>query len=145
MLTGTGSCALQDATKLTKVSIDAGIYAVLVLPPFYYKPQNDESVIRFYSELIGAVNDPKLRIIFYNFPKFTGYNFDHNVIGKMKKLFGELAAGIKDSSSNWENMVGVTQNVSDFKGLFWDRDIFTGDFVKWRSRLYNRNCKFDCN
>ena len=115
LLIGTGSCALQDAIKLTKVSIDAGIYTVLVLPPFYYKPQNDESVIRFYSELIGAVNDSKLRIIFYNFPKFTGYNFDHNVIGKMKQLFGELAAGIKDSSGNWENMEGVAQNVSEFK------------------------------
>ena len=115
LMIGTGSCALHDAIKLTKISIDAGIYSVLVLPPLYYKPQNDESVIRFYSELIGAVNDSKLRIIFYNFPKFTGYNFDHNVIGKMKQLFGELAAGIKDSSGNWENMVGVAQNVSDFK------------------------------
>ena len=115
LLIGTGSCAIQDAIKLTKISIDAGVYAVLVLPPFYYKPQNDESVIRFYSELIGAVNDSKLRIIFYNFPKFTGYNFDHNVIGKMKQSFGEIAAGIKDSSGNWENMVGVAQNVSDFK------------------------------
>ena len=115
LLIGTGSCALHDAIKLTKISIDAGIYAVLVLPPFYYKPQSDESIIRFYSELIGAVNDSKLRIIFYNFPKFTGYNFDHNVIGKMKQRFGEIAAGIKDSSGNWENMVGIAQNVSDFK------------------------------
>ena len=115
LLIGTGSCALKDAIKLTKVSIDEGIYAVLVLPPFYYKPLNDESVIRFYSELIGAVKDSKLRIIFYNFPKFTGYNFDHNVIGKMKQRFGEIAAGIKDSSGNWDNMESVAQNVSDFK------------------------------
>ena len=114
LLIGTGSCALEDAIKLTKVSIDAGVYAVLVLPPFYYKPQREESIIRFYSELIDSVNDSRLRIIFYNFPKFTGYNFDHNVIGKMKQRFGEIAAGIKDSSGNWENMSGVAQNVSDF-------------------------------
>ena len=114
LLIGTGSCALQDAIKLTKVSIDAGVYAVLVVPPFYYKPQSEESIIRFYSELIAGVNDPKLRIVFYNFPKFTGYNFDHNIIGKMKSRFGEIAAGIKDSSGNWENMSGVAQNVGDF-------------------------------
>jgi len=114
LLIGTGSCALQDAVRLTKVSIDAGVNAVLVLPPFYYKPQTDESIIRFYSELIATVNDSRLRIIFYNFPKFTGYNFDHNVIGKMKQSFGEIAAGIKDSSGNWENMSGVAQKVSDF-------------------------------
>ena len=114
LLIGTGSCALQDAIKLTKVSIDSGVYAVLVLPPYYYKPQSEEGIIRFYSELIDSVNDSRLRIIFYNFPKFTGYNFDHNVIGKMKQSFGEIAAGIKDSSGNWENMSGVAQNVSDF-------------------------------
>ncbi len=113
LLIGTGSCSLQDAIKLTKVSIDAGVYAVLILPPFYYKPQSEESIIRFYSELVASVNDSKLRIFFYNFPKFTGYNFDHNVIVKMKQNFGEIAAGIKDSSGNWENMLGLAQNVRD--------------------------------
>ena len=114
LLIGTGSCALHDAIKLTKVSIDAGVYLVLVLPPFYYKPQSEDSIIRFYSELIDNINDSRLRIIFYNFPKFTGYNFDHNVIGNLKHRFGEIAAGIKDSSGNWENMSGVCQHVSDF-------------------------------
>ncbi len=33
----------------------------------------------------------------------------------MKQSFGEIAAGIKDSSGNWENMAGVVQNISDFK------------------------------
>lgn len=113
LMFGTGSCALQDAVRLTKASIDAGVYAVLVLPPFYYKPQNDESVIRFYSELIASVDDSGLRIIFYNFPKFTGYNFDHNVINQLKSRFGDIAAGIKDSSGNWENMLAVAQNVPD--------------------------------
>jgi len=114
LLVGTGSCAIKDAIKLTKVSIDAGVYAVLILPPFYYKPQSDDSIIRFYSELIASVNDSRLRIIFYNFPKFTGYNFDHNVIVKMKQRFGEIAFGIKDSSGNWENMLSITKNVQNF-------------------------------
>ena len=114
LLIGTGSCSLHDAIKLTKVSIDAGVYAVLILPPFYYKPQSDDSIIRFYSELIASVNDSRLRIIFYNFPKFTGYNFDHNVIVKMKQRFGEIAFGIKDSSGNWENMLSITKNVKNF-------------------------------
>ncbi|HIM44558.1 MAG TPA: dihydrodipicolinate synthase family protein, partial [Deltaproteobacteria bacterium] len=47
LMMGTGSCALQDAVHLTKASIDAGVYTVLVLPPFYYKPQSDKSVLRF--------------------------------------------------------------------------------------------------
>ncbi|MDP6331866.1 MAG: dihydrodipicolinate synthase family protein [SAR324 cluster bacterium] len=114
LMMGTGSCALQDAIRLTQASIEAGVFSVLVIPPFYYKPQSDESVIRYYSELISSVDDSRLRIIFYNFPKLSGYNFSPEILQKFKERFGDIAAGIKDSSGNWENMLSITNNVPDF-------------------------------
>jgi len=114
LMLGTGSCALQDAVHLTKASVDAGVYSVLVLPPFYYKPQSDESVLRFYSELILSVDEPRLRIIFYNFPKLSGYNFSVKILQELKQRFGDIAAGIKDSSGEWKNMLGIVQNIPDF-------------------------------
>ncbi len=114
LMMGTGSCALQDAVHLTKASIDAGVYTVLVLPPFYYKPQSDKSVFRFFSELISIVDDSRLRIIFYNFPKLSGYNFSVKILQELKQRFGDIATGIKDSSGDWENMLNVAQNVPDF-------------------------------
>ena len=114
LMMGTGSCALQDAIRLTQASIEAGVCSVLVIPPFYYKPQSDESVIRYYSELISSVDDSRLRIIFYNFPKLSGYNFSTEILQEFKERFGDIAAGIKDSSGNWENMLSITNNVPDF-------------------------------
>ena len=114
LMMGTGSCALQDAIRLTQASIEAGVFSVLVIPPFYYKPQSDESVIRYYSELISSVDDSRLRIIFYNFPKLSGYNFSTEILQEFKERFGDIAAGIKDSSGNWENMLSITKNVPDF-------------------------------
>ena len=114
LMMGTGSCALQDAIRLTQASIEAGVFSVLVIPPFYYKPQSDESVIRYYSELISSVDDSRLRIIFYNFPKLSGYNFSTEILQEFKERFGDIAAGIKDSSGNWENMLSITKNVSNF-------------------------------
>ena len=113
LMIGTGSCALQDTIRLTHASVDAGVFSVLVLPPFYYKPQSDESVLSFFSELVEAVNDPRLRIIFYNFPQLSGYNFSTKILQELKKRFGDIAAGVKDSSGNWNNMLGVIQNVPD--------------------------------
>ena len=110
----TGSCALQVAIRLTQASIEAGVFSVLVIPPFYYKPQSDESVIRYYSELISSVDDSRLRIIFYNFPKLSGYNFSSEILQEFKERFGDIAAGTKDSSGNWENMLSITNNVPDF-------------------------------
>ena len=115
LMIGTGSCALQDTVKLTKKSIDEGIFTVLVIPPFYYKPQSDESILRYFSELVSCLEEPKLRIIFYNFPKLSGYNFSINILKKLKQEFGEIASGIKDSSSEWENIVSMVKNINDFK------------------------------
>jgi 4-hydroxy-tetrahydrodipicolinate synthase len=114
LMMGTGSCSLQDAIRLTKASLDAGIYAVLVIPPFYYKPQSDESVLRYYAELIASVDDPLLRIVFYNFPKLSGYNFSLRILQELKQRFGNIAAGIKDSSGDWDNMLSITKKVPDF-------------------------------
>ena len=114
LMMGTGSCALQDAIRLTQASIEAGVFSVLVIPPFYYKPQSDESVIRYYSELISSVDDSRLRIIFYNFPKLSGYNFSTEILQELKARFGDIAAGIKDSSGDWENMLRITKNVPNF-------------------------------
>ena len=114
LIMGTGSCSLKDAVHLTKASIDAGVYAVLVLPPFYYKPQSDKSVLRFYSELISIVDDTRLRIIFYNFTILSCYNFSVEILQELKQRFGDIAAGIKDSSGEWKNMLGIVQNIPDF-------------------------------
>ena len=114
LIMGTGSCSLKDAVHLTKASIDAGVYAVLVLPPFYYKPQSDKGVLRFFSELISIVDDTRLRIIFYNFPKLSGYNFSVEILQELKQRFGDIAAGIKESSGEWKNMLGIVQNIPDF-------------------------------
>ena len=114
LMMGTGSCALQDAIRLTQASIEAGVFSVLVIPPFYYKPQSDESVIRYYSELISSVDDSRLRIIFYNFPKLSGYNFSTEILQELKERFGDIAAGIKDSSGDWGNMLSITKNVPNF-------------------------------
>ena len=114
LMMGTGSCSLQDAIRLTQASVDAGVYAVLVIPPFYYRPQSDASVLRYYTELIAAVNDPRLRIVFYNFPQLSGYNFSLEILQQLKQRFGDIAAGIKDSSGAWGNMLNITKNVPDF-------------------------------
>ena len=113
LMMGTGSCALQDAVRLTQASVNAGVLSVLVLPPFYYKLQSEESVLSFFSLLVEAVDNPNLRIIFYNFPQLSGYNFSIKILQELKLRFGDIAAGIKDSSGDWNNMLDMVQNVPD--------------------------------
>lgn len=114
LMLGTGSCSLPDAIRLTKASVDSGVTTVLVLPPFYYRPHTDEGVFRFFCELIEAVNEPKLRVVFYHFPQMTGYSFSVDVLLRLRKSYGLTAAGIKESSGNWENMRNLAEQIPDF-------------------------------
>ena len=144
LMMGTGSCALQDAVRLTQASVNAGVLSVLVLPPFYYKPQSEESVLSFFSLLVEAVDNPNLRIIFYNFPQLSGYNFSIKILQELKLRFGDIAAGIKDSSGDWNNMLGGPKR-SGPDGVYWHGDFVAGHFARGRSRLYYGYCKFDCS
>ena len=114
LMLGTGSCSLQDAVVLTKASTRSGVWTVLVLPPFYYRPQSDEGAFRYFSEIIESVGDENLRVIFYNFPQLSGYSFSIEILLKLRERFGNTAAGIKDSSGDWENMKRLANEIPDF-------------------------------
>lgn len=104
LLVGTGSCSIADAVHLTRASLAGGADNVLLLPPFYYKPINDAGVHRFIATLIEKVADDRLRLYLYNFPQMTSYSFGIEFIGRLRGEFGQVIAGMKDSSGDWHHM-----------------------------------------
>ena len=114
LMLGTGSCSMQDAIRLTNASVQAGVFTVLVLPPFYYRPQSEEGAFRYFSELIETVSEERLRVVFYNFPQLTGFSFSLELLTRLRDRYGQVAAGIKDSSGDWENMKLLAREIPDF-------------------------------
>ena len=114
LMLGTGSCSMQDAIRLTTASVQAGVFTVLVLPPFYYRPQSEEGAFRYFSDLIETVSEERLRVVFYNFPQLTGFSFSLELLTRLRERYGQLAAGIKDSSGDWENMKLLAREIPDF-------------------------------
>lgn len=114
LLIGTGSCSLSEAVELTQACIAAGVYNMLVLPPFYYTPVSDDGVFRYYSELIERVGDSRLKIYLYNFPKLTGFAIGPVFVERFIKAFGSLAAGYKDSTGDLDGMKAIISVAPDF-------------------------------
>ena len=114
LMFGTGSCSIQDAIRLTRSSLEAGVFSVLVLPPFYYRPQSEEGAFRYFSQLIESMAEERLRIIFYNFPQLTGFSFSLEFLMRLRERYGSVASGIKDSSGDWENMKMLAREMPDF-------------------------------
>ena len=103
IIIGTGNTSFVDASLLTKVAVENGIYSVLLLPPFYYKNVSDEGVYQYYKEIISGVKSKNLRIFLYNIPQVSGVTISIDLVNRLKNEFSDIVTGIKDSSGNFEN------------------------------------------
>ncbi|MEP2027192.1 MAG: dihydrodipicolinate synthase family protein [Paracoccaceae bacterium] len=97
---GTGACATQDAIDLSKAALDAGFPNVLVLPPFYYKNPSDEGIYRYFAQMVETIGDDRLRVYLYHFPQMSATPIPVDVAVRLKKDFGPVIAGLKDSSGD---------------------------------------------
>ncbi|MGB0608573.1 MAG: dihydrodipicolinate synthase family protein [Paracoccaceae bacterium] len=106
LLPGTGLCNLKDTLILTSHASELGCTAAMVLPPFFYPP-DEEGLYRYYSQLIDTlgVNAPK--IILYNIPQNTGVPILPALSARLYQAFPDHIVAYKDSSGDWENTAAV--------------------------------------
>jgi 4-hydroxy-tetrahydrodipicolinate synthase len=103
LMPGTGACALSDAVALCRAAARAKASAVLMLPPFYYKPVPDDGLFAFYAETIERVGDAGLRICLYHIPQISGVPITLNLIERLIKAYPDTVVGIKDSGGDFVN------------------------------------------
>ena len=94
---GTGSNSLNENIELMKHSLKNGVDRFLLMPPAYYK-YDDDGAYDFYSSIIQKV--PEGKIILYNFELLSGYKFSIKVVEKLAYDFPKQILGVKDSSYN---------------------------------------------
>ena len=102
VILGTGNCATGDAVMMSKNSLANGYNNVLVLPPFYYKNPSDEGLYAYFSGLIEQVNSNDLRVYLYHFPQMSAVPLSTDLVVRLRAAFGEIVAGVKDSSGDFE-------------------------------------------
>ncbi len=94
---GTGVNSLNENVQLMKHCLDNGVNRFLIMPPAYYK-YNDEGTYNFFANVVNQV--PESKIILYNFEKLSGYKFSINLIEKLVNNFPKQIVGVKDSTYN---------------------------------------------
>lgn len=126
---GTGCCAIPDTVDLTRKALDIGAAGVLMLPPFYYKPVDDDGLFGAYSEVIQRVGDPRLRVLLYHIPQNTGVPISLNLIEKLLAAYPDTVVGIKDSAGDFANMKAMCEAFPGFR-VFSGSDAFLLDILK---------------
>lgn len=115
---GTGACATNDAVAMSKGAVDAGFNNVLVLPPFYYKNPSDEGLYAYFSQLIEKVGEDRLRVYLYHFPQMSMTPIPVDVAVRLKKAFGPIVAGLKDSSGDMSQALAFADATGGVEGDF---------------------------
>ncbi len=100
---GTGLTNIADTGRLSTHMLNMGAKAVLVLPPFYNKDVSDEGLYAYFANLIAHVGKD-MRIVLYHIPQQSGVGFSLSLVERLKNEFPDQIVGIKDSSSDWDNL-----------------------------------------
>ena len=101
VVAGTGSNNTTEALELTKFAQDAGADAVLLITPYYNKP-NDSGMLKHFMTVADSVDIP---IIIYNVPSRTGINLKPELTAKLAKVSNIV--GIKEASGSLDQITRI--------------------------------------
>lgn len=106
VIAGTGSNNTAEAVRLTKAAKDIGADGVLVISPYYNKP-NRSGLIKHYTKLA----DLDIPVIMYNVPGRTGQNLEPDLVAELAKHPNIVA--IKEASGNISQMSRIIEDTQD--------------------------------
>ena len=119
LIIGNGFPAITDTVAVTRHAVELGCESVLMVPPFYFKDISVEGISTSYRHVFDEVNSLRLRVVLYHYPKMSAVPIMHALIDKLIESHGELIAGLKDSSGDWQSVEGFIRaypNLSIFPG-----------------------------
>jgi 4-hydroxy-tetrahydrodipicolinate synthase len=94
VIAGTGSNSTGEAVQLTRHAAEAGADAVLVVTPYYNKP-NQEGLYRHYKTIADAADIP---IVLYNIPGRSVIDIQVATMARLAQI--KTIVGVKDATGN---------------------------------------------
>lgn len=96
---GTATPSLQETIELSRFALEAGVDAVLVLPPYYFRDAPTAGLIRYFRALCDAL-PPDGRLLFYHIPRVSGVPISHELVAALRESHPEQAYGLKDTGGD---------------------------------------------
>ena len=100
---GTGTASIPDTVEITKGMLALGVTKAMVLPPFYFRDVDAQGIEDAFAAIIDGVGNANLRVTAYHIPQVSGVPVPPAVLGSLRRRFGAIVAGVKDSSGDFDN------------------------------------------
>jgi len=98
---GGGFPAITDSIALTRSVLSLGLNHVLILPPYFDRAVTPDGIEDAFAAIFDAVADDRLRATLYHIPQVSGVAVPAKVAANLRKRYGALVAGLKDSSADF--------------------------------------------
>ena len=115
VVAGTGSNNTRASIELTKKAEEAGANAIMLVAPYYNKPDQDG----LYEHFKAVANETNLPVMLYNIPGRCSINIAVDTIVKLSKIKNIVA--VKEASGDLNAM---TEIITRTDGDFY---LYTGD------------------
>jgi 4-hydroxy-tetrahydrodipicolinate synthase len=99
---GGGFPAITDAIALARSALGLGLKHVLMLPPYFDRSVTADGIEDAFAAIIDGVADDRLRVTLYNIPQVSGVAVPASVAANLRRRYGRLVAGAKDSSADFK-------------------------------------------
>ena len=119
VIAGAGSNATHEAIHLSKRAKDLGVDGVLLISPYYNKP-NQKGIFRHYEAIAKAVDIP---IVVYNVPSRTGSNIAASTVKRLSEVPNIVA--LKEASGNMAQINAILASVPEGFSVLSGDDLFT--------------------
>jgi 4-hydroxy-tetrahydrodipicolinate synthase len=100
---GTGCPAIPDTVALTRDMMGLGLVHAMILPPYYYRDVPEQGLEDAFAEIIDGVGSDRLRVCAYHIPQVSGVPVPATALGRLRRRYGAIIAGVKDSTGDFES------------------------------------------
>jgi 4-hydroxy-tetrahydrodipicolinate synthase len=98
---GGGFPAITDSIALVRSALSLGLNHVLILPPYFDRDVTPDGIEDAFAAIFDSVADNRLRATLYHIPQVSGVGVPVAVAASLRKRYGVLVAGLKDSSADF--------------------------------------------
>ncbi len=97
----------EDAGDETTAALRTGQAAVLLPPPYYFKDLSPDGLFRWFAAVFERAGADCRDIVLYNIPQLTGARIGADLVARLRKAFGPVIVGVKDSGGDWEHTAAL--------------------------------------
>lgn len=129
-IAGINSLSTSEAVTRARQAEDMGYQALMLAPPAYVLPSQDE-IVAHYEEVIASTSLP---IILYNFPARTAVNIEIETVARLAKM--PQVVGIKESSGDFSRALQLIGLEDESFQVVCGCDDQAADFLFWGVRSW---------